>query len=62
MLSDELKKIRTAVADYMSTEGCGCCRDVDGHKDNKATLATLLKVPKYKDGSDYNFHKFKSKL
>lgn len=57
----DLKDIRRAVADYMETEGCSCCRDVDGHKKNAAVLAKLLRVPKYSDGSGYNFAKFQTK-
>lgn len=62
MTKDELKKLRTAVANYMSSEGCGCCRDHDVHKKNTEILAQFLKVPKYNDGSGYNFIKFKAKL
>jgi len=63
-VSDESKMlafIRKAVADYMSSEGCSCCQDVEGHKEHTKTLAKLLKVPKYSDKSGYNFSKFKSK-
>lgn len=61
MTPAERKKIRTAVADYMGSEGCSCCRDVDGHEVHKAALAKLLNVPKYSDGSGYNFEKFRTK-
>lgn len=57
----DMSEVRTAVADYMRSEGCCCCRDVDGHKENEKRLAKLLKVPAYKDGSGYNFYKFRSK-
>lgn len=60
MTRKELKEIRTAVADYMGTEGCSCCRDISGHEENYKKLAKLLKVPKYKDGSGYNFSKFQT--
>lgn len=53
--------IRAALADYMRAEGCGCCRDNKAQEKAEATLAKLLKVPKYKDGSGFNFHKFRSK-
>lgn len=56
-----LKEIRTAVANYMSSEGCSCCQDVDNHNEHKKTLAKLLNVPKYKDGSGYNFYKYRTK-
>lgn len=55
-----LKEIRQAVADYMHSEGCGCCRDNVAHEKNAERLAKLLKVPKYIDGSGYKFYKFGS--
>ncbi len=57
-----LKAIRTAVADYMRSEGCGCCGDYEGHKEHAAILGKLLNVPKYKDGSGYDFTKFRTAL
>jgi methionine aminopeptidase len=57
----KIKQIREAVADYMKSEGCSCCSDIDGHKRHKAILARLLRVPKYKDGSGYDFGRFGSK-
>lgn len=55
-----LPEIRRAVADYMQSEGCSCCQDIDGHREHKKTLAKLLKVPKYNDGSGYDFGRFKT--
>ena len=57
----KIKRIRQAIAYYMQTEGCSCCQDVDGHKRAKKVLAMLLNVPKYKDGSGYDFGKFRIK-
>ena len=56
-----IAQIRQAVADYMSSEGCSCCRDIEGHENHKKTLAKLLKVKKYKDRSGYDFDKYRSK-
>lgn len=53
--------IRQALADYMLSEGCGCCQDIDAHTESKKRLAILLEVPMYKDGSGYDFSKFESK-
>lgn len=53
--------IRRAIADYMVSEGCSCCRDDDGHTKNKARLAKMLNVPKYDDGSGYDFLRFRTK-
>lgn len=53
-----VQEIRTAVANYMKSEGCSCCRDYKGHKEHEAKLAKLLRVPAYEDGSGYDFGKF----
>lgn len=54
------RDLRRAVADYMSSEGCSCCRDYDRHKENAETLAKLLNIPEYPDGSGYNFAKYRT--
>lgn len=57
----KIEKIREAVANYMKSEGCSCCRDIDGHKRDQDILARLLNVPPYKDNSGFNFSKFMTK-
>ena len=57
-MSSERKEIRNALADYISAEGCSCCRADDAHAAAAERLAKLLHVPKYKDGSGYDFNKF----
>lgn len=58
----EFKKLmREAVANYRLSEGCSCCRDVEAHKKHTEALAKLLNVPKYSDGSGYDFSKYQSK-
>jgi len=52
--------IRQAVADYMQSEGCGCCRDYDAHEKHTERLAELLDVAPYADGSGYDFSPFRS--
>ena len=56
-----IKVIRRAVADYMRTEGCDCCQDIDGHMKAKKRLAKLLSVPPYDDHSGYDFYRFSTK-
>lgn len=51
-------KLRTAVANYMCSEGCSCCRDTDMHEKHEAVLAKLLDVPAYDDNSGYDFRQF----
>lgn len=60
MSKPTISEIRRAVADYMDSEGCSCCRNQEMHKVNKARLAKLLNVPKYDDGSGFQFSKFNS--
>ena len=61
-MTDELKTtIRQAVADYIRSEGCRCCQNVDAHKEAERILAGLLDVPMYSDGSGYDFGQFSSK-
>ena len=61
VLKKELNKIKQAIADYMATEGCSCCENIDGHNKAKEELALLLDVPKYNDSLGYNFSKFETK-
>ena len=58
---NHINKIRQAVADYMRSEGCSCCRDIEAHEQHKAQLAKLLHVPKYESGLGYDFARFQSK-
>ena len=55
----DLHALRTAVADYMYSEGCSCCRDSEAHRANKERLARLLKVKKKDDW--YDFSKYRTK-
>jgi hypothetical protein len=57
---DTLPALRTAVADYMASEGCSCCRG-DDHEQHADRLGELLGVPKYDDGSGRDFSKFRTK-
>ncbi len=57
----ELKdKLRNAIADYMKSEGCDCCRNQNAHDVAEKEIAELLDVPKYNDNSGYNFSMFES--
>ena len=61
-LSEFKKQVRQAVADYMRSEGCSCCQDVEAHEEHTKRLGKLLKAPKYKDGSGYDFSKFRTNI
>jgi hypothetical protein len=56
----DIKKLRSLIADYISSEGCSCCRG-ENHNIHKKRIAELLKVPMYKDKSGYNFGKYESR-
>lgn len=60
-LSNLRRALRTAVADYMRSEGCSCCSNRPAHELHEAVLAKLLRVPKYPDGSGFDFAKYRSK-
>ena len=60
MEEELLKAIRQAVADYMYSEGCSCCRDSDAHEEHKKKLAELLNVKPYEDGSSYDFSVYRT--
>lgn len=54
------KELRQAVADYMYSEGCDCCRSAN-HEEHGERIAKLLNVRKYPDGSGYDFYRYKTK-
>ena len=51
-------RIRNLIADYMQSEGCLFAEIPKDGSDSRKKLAELLDVPKYGDGSGYNFNKF----
>ena len=51
------KEMREAFAGYKKSEGCCCCEG-ENHDKDEEIIAKLLNVPKYKDGSGYDFYKF----
>ena len=53
--------IRQAIADYMGSEGCSCCRNIGDHNASKGILGKLLNVPMFSDKSGYNFSKCSTK-
>ena len=59
--SASIEKIRQAVADYMESEGCGCCSNAEVHEKHKEALGKMLRVEKYPDGSGYDFGKYRGK-
>lgn len=54
-------EVRTAFADYASAQGCDCCRNVEGQEEALKILAKLLQIPKFKDGSGYDYWRFATK-
>ena len=56
-----LKELRTAIADYMQSEGCSCCRDIDAHIKHRERLAKLLRLRKRDDWYDFSPYRSKEK-
>lgn len=54
------EKIRQAVADYMRSEGCSCCQDVEAHREHEKKLGELLGVSPYDDLSGYDWSEYRS--
>lgn len=54
----KMMKIRQALADYIRSEGCSCCRNIEAHDAAKEVLGKLLEVPRYSDDSGYDFYQF----
>ena len=57
-MEKKLQKIRVALAEYIKSEGCSCCQNERTHAEAAEMLALLLDIPKYEDGSGYDFYKF----
>ena len=55
------RDLRIAMAEYVATEGCGCCSDRDGHEAAAGRIAKLLRVKPYGDGSGYDWNRYQPK-
>ena len=58
LIKEIMEEMRRNFADYVKTEGCSCCQDVDGHKKAEKNLAKILKPDAYEDGSGFDWHKY----
>lgn len=58
--SARMEKLREAVANYMDSEGCRCCQDIEAHEKHEKRLAELLNVPTHPSGSGYDFYQFRT--
>jgi hypothetical protein len=54
------RELRRAVADYIYSEGCGCCADREAHDVDSEALGKLLNVPRYSDGSGRDFSRYRT--
>ncbi len=59
--TERLLRVRVAVANYIRSEGCGCCSNTDQHDEDRDVLGELLFVKKHKDGSGRNFSRHRGK-
>ncbi len=55
-----IEEIRTAISDYIASEGCSCCQDKDSHDEAMQRIGTLLKMEPYSDGSGFDYGIYKS--
>lgn len=60
-MKDFKKQIKNAIADYVASEGCFCCENTEEHQKAKLRIAKLLRIPKYDDGSGFDFGKYETK-
>jgi uncharacterized protein YhaN len=59
---EEFKKlVRELIVNYMRSEGCSCCQDLEEHAKNKKELGELLDCGKYDDEDNYNFYQYATK-
>lgn len=56
----KLGEIRQALADYMYSEGCSCCRDTEAHEEAAERLGKLLNVRRYEDGEGRDFFSYRT--
>lgn len=59
-MDKKLETIRAALANYIYSEGCTCCQNIEEHKKALVVLAGLLEIPMYDDGSGYDVYRFKT--
>lgn len=55
-------EILCALADYIRSEGCSCCCNIEDHDEAISRLGRLLRVKKYSDGSGYDFRGYETKV
>lgn len=53
-LEAQMAELRLLVAKYMHSEGCGCCEG-EGHKEYQEQLGAVLKFPRFKDDSGWDY-------
>jgi hypothetical protein len=53
-----LAPIREALANYVKSEGCGCCSDFSKHEKALDRLGELLGMDRYDDDSGVDIYKY----
>lgn len=56
-LTRKASEVREQVAKLYCASGCSCCRDDEGWNAATAALGEALVIPKYEDGSGYDFYR-----
>lgn len=57
---NKIEKIRNAIADYMQSEGCECCRDSEAHDEAENRLGELLNIEKFPDDSGFDWRPYRT--
>lgn len=57
-----LKIIRKNVGELIMASGCSCCQNTEEWEKRKKILGYVLRFPKFKDGSGYDFSQKKATL
>ncbi len=52
------KEVRELIANYIQSEGCTCCQNIEEHTKAKWRLGELLECGKYNDEDVHNFYQY----
>jgi hypothetical protein len=55
-------QLEKAMIAYLSTEGCSCCQDVEGHRAALDQIAKVFGWPQFDDGSGIDWYSRRDEL
>ena len=59
--AEMIEEARNLIAVLYCASGCDCCQDTDKFDESSNRLAEMFSIPKYTDGSGYDFYKVRDK-